>query len=289
MILVVGATGNLGGMITRGLLANGKDVRILVREGGNYAPLVAAGATPAIGDLKERASLDAACRDIETIVTTATAIIRQPPDTLETVDDAGYGNLIAAAKAAGVRHFIFTSALGSSLDSPVPMMRFKALNEQRLRESGMTYTILMPNLYIEVSAAIFVAAPLAQGRPVTLVGEASHRHSMVSMRDAASFAIASVDNPAARNATIVIGGPRAVSWTDIVSSAERIVGRKIETRSVQPGEHIEGLPPEVEGMLFAMETYDSPIDMDETARTYGVTLTPIEEGLHTILQVPVAR
>jgi NADH dehydrogenase len=275
-------------MITRGLLTRGKDVRILVREGRSYAPLVAAGATPVIGDLKERASLDAACRDIETVVTTATAIIRQPPDTLESVDDAGYRNLIEAAKAAGVKHFVFTSALGSSPDSPLPLLRIKALNEKRLRESGMTYTILMPNLYIEVSAAIFVAAPLAQGKPVTLVGEASHRHSMVSMRDAASFAIAAVDNPAARNATIVIGGPRAVSWSDIVASAESIVGRKIETRSVQPGEHIEGLPPEIEAMLFGMETYDSPIEMAETARTFGVTLTPIEEGLRTILQVPVA-
>jgi uncharacterized protein YbjT (DUF2867 family) len=50
MILVVGATGTLGGMITRDLLARGKEVRILVHEGRNYAPLVAAGATPAIGD-----------------------------------------------------------------------------------------------------------------------------------------------------------------------------------------------------------------------------------------------
>lgn len=153
MILIVGATGNLGGIITRGLLARGKDVRILVREGRNYAPLVAAGATPAIGDLKEPASLDAACRDVGTIVTTATAISRQPPDTLETVDDAGYRNVIEAAKAAGVRHFVFTSALGSSPDSPVPLLRIRALNEQRLRESGMTYTILQPNIYIEVWAA----------------------------------------------------------------------------------------------------------------------------------------
>jgi NADH dehydrogenase len=276
-------------MITRGLLANGRDVRILVREGGNYAPLVAAGATPAIGDLKERASLDAACRGIETVLTTATAIIRQPPDTIDTVDDAGYGNLIAAAKAAGVKHFVFTSALGSSPDSPVPLMRIKALNEQRLRDSGMTYTVLMPNLYIEVWGAIVVAAPLAQGKPVTLVGEASRRHSMVSMHDVASFAIAAIDNPAARDTTIVIGGPRPLSWTEVVASAERIVGRGIETRSVEPGEHIEGLPPGVEGMLAAMETYDSPIEMAETARTFGVTLTPIEQGLRTILQVPVAR
>jgi hypothetical protein len=42
-------------------------------------------------------------------------------------------------------------------------------------------------------------------------------------------------------------------------------------------------------MFSAMETYDSAIDMDETARTFGVTLTPLEEGLRAILEVPVAR
>jgi NADH dehydrogenase len=289
MILVVGATGVLGGMITRALLTRGNEVRILVREGSNYEPLVAAGATTAVGDLREPASLEAACRDIDTIVTTATAIVRQPPDTLETVDDAGYRNLIEAAKRAGVQHFIYTSALGSAPDSPVPLMRIKALNERRLRESGMDYTVLMPNLYIEVWAGIVVAAPLAQGKPVTLVGDASHRHSMLSMRDAASFAVAAVENPAARNATIVIGGPSPVSWTDVVAAAEHIVGRPIETRSVALGESIEGLPPGVAGMFSAMETYDSAIDMDETARTFGVTLTPLEEGLRAILEVPVAR
>jgi NADH dehydrogenase len=222
-------------------------------------------------------------------VTTATAIIRRPPDTIETVDDTGYRNLIEAAKRAGVRHFVFTSALGSSLDSPVPLMRIKALNEQRLRESGMAYTILMPNLYIEVWGGIIVGAPLAQGKPVTLVGDASHRHSMLSMRDAASFAVAAVDHPAARNATIVIGGPAPVSWTDVVAMAEHILGRRIETQSVALGQPIEGLPPGVAGMFSAMETYDSAIEMDETARTFGVTLTPLEEGLRAILEVPVAR
>jgi NADH dehydrogenase len=147
----------------------------------------------------------------------------------------------------------------------------------------------MPNLYIEVWAGIIVGGPLAQGKPVTLVGDASHRHSMLSMRDAASFAVAAVDNPAARNSTIVIGGPRPVSWTDVVAAAERIVGRRIETQSVALGAPIEGLPPGVAGLFSAMETYDSAIDMDETARTYGVRLTPLEEGLRAILEVPVAR
>jgi len=42
-------------------------------------------------------------------------------------------------------------------------------------------------------------------------------------------------------------------------------------------------------MFSAMETYDSVIDMDETARTFGVALTPLEERLRAILEVPVAR
>jgi hypothetical protein len=75
----------------------------------------------------------------------------------------------------------------------------------------------------------------------------------------------------------------------VVAAAERIVGRRIETRSVALGEPIEGLPPGVAGIFSAMETYESVIDMNETARTFGVTLTPLEEGLRTILEVPVAR
>jgi uncharacterized protein YbjT (DUF2867 family) len=53
MILVVGATGALGGLIARRLLATGRKVRILVRPGSTYQPLVAAGAEAIIGDLKE--------------------------------------------------------------------------------------------------------------------------------------------------------------------------------------------------------------------------------------------
>ncbi|MFN2521398.1 MAG: SDR family oxidoreductase, partial [Candidatus Limnocylindria bacterium] len=230
MILVVGATGSVGGMITRDLLARGKDVRILVREGPNFGPLVEAGATAAIGDLKEPASLGPACRGVDTVVTTASAIIRRPPDTLEAVDDVGYRTLIEAAKAAGVRQFVYTSALGASPQSPVPLLRIKALNEQRLRDSGMTYTILQPNFYIEVTGGLFVAAPVAQGKPVTLVGDGARRHSLSSIRDAASFAVTAIDHPAARNATIVIGGPRPVTWRDVVAAAEGIVGHPIEIR-----------------------------------------------------------
>ena len=52
MILIVGATGYLGGMITRRLLAQGRLMRVLVRASSDYRPLVEAGAAPALGDLR---------------------------------------------------------------------------------------------------------------------------------------------------------------------------------------------------------------------------------------------
>ena len=76
MILIVGATGNLGGAITRTLLAQGLPVRILARSQSNYQPLVDEGAQVVLGDLKERGSLDAACQGVDTVITTANSAAR---------------------------------------------------------------------------------------------------------------------------------------------------------------------------------------------------------------------
>ena len=72
MILVAGATGQLGGFVTRRLLANGEPVRVLVREGSPWQAMQTAGAQISLGDLKNRATLDAACAGVDVVITTAT-------------------------------------------------------------------------------------------------------------------------------------------------------------------------------------------------------------------------
>ena len=76
MILVVGATGQLGSAVTRMLLAQSKPVRILARAQSDYQPLADAGAQVVLGDLKQRGSLDAACQGAETVITTANSAAR---------------------------------------------------------------------------------------------------------------------------------------------------------------------------------------------------------------------
>src|SRR5512136_899883 len=170
-ILVVGATGILGGMITQRLLKAGKQVRILVRTNSpaeqmalqrmatSPGMLIEAGAQPVYADLKERASLNAACDGIETVITTANSAMRSGEDNVETVDRQGNRNLIEAAKAAGVKQFIFISFLGADLNHPVPLFQAKAETESWLAKSGIPYTILSPNFFIESWAGMVVGIP----------------------------------------------------------------------------------------------------------------------------------
>jgi uncharacterized protein YbjT (DUF2867 family) len=191
MILVVGATGTLGGRITRGLLRQEKEVRILVRDPSpsvELAPmglatsadtLVTAGAQLVTGDLTDRASLTAACAGVDTVITTATAAKRDGD--LEAVDLNGTLNLIDAAVEAGVSHFIYTSAYGSVIGSPNPMLHIRATCEKALVESGLTWTILQVTYLYEVLGSMVIGIPLQAGEPVSLFEDGRHRHSFIKI------------------------------------------------------------------------------------------------------------
>jgi NADH dehydrogenase len=277
MLMVVGATGMLGGLVTRDLLRQGRPVRVLARSPEGAGPLAAAGAEPVYGDLKDPPSLAAALRGVDTVVTTANSAMRGGDDTIQTVDIEGNRHLVDAARSAGVRQFVFVSALGAGADSPVPLMQAKGRTEDHLRASGIPYTILAPNAFMEVWAPRVVGAPAKAGQPVTLVGEGRRRHSFVSMWDVAKFVVKAVGNSAAVDRYLPIGGPQALSWRDVVAVYERALGRPIPVRFVAPGDPLPGLPDPMPALLAGFETYDSPVDMAELARAFDVQLTSLDE------------
>jgi uncharacterized protein YbjT (DUF2867 family) len=300
MILIVGATGILGGMITRQLLSEGKEVRILVRHNSpseqmalqgmatSAKSLIEAGAQPVYGDMKDPGSLNQACHGIQIVITTATSAMRGGDDTVESVDRRGNRSLILAAKAAGVSKFNFISFLGASPDNPVPLFQAKAEAEKLLIESGLTYTILSPNFFIESWAGMVVGIPLRTGQPVTLVGEGQRLHSLISMKDVTAFAVAAVDNPLAVNQKIILGGPEPVCWQGIVEAFGSVLGKSLPVRFVAPGESIPGLPEIVSPVLAGMETYDSPIPMQATATSFGVKMTPLSMTIQSMLNIPAS-
>ncbi len=294
MILVVGATGNLGGDVALRLLQQGKPVRVLLRrnspaeamaaQGMATSPqkLIDAGAQPVYGDMKDRASLDAAVQGVETVITTANSALRGGDDNPMSIELQGNKNLIDAAKAAGVDHFIFVSVLGYDPDSANPFFAGKSKTEEYLINSGMHYTILAPDIFAEVWLGLVLGLPLMNNAPVTLVAPASHRHSLVSTRDVAGYAVAAVDHPSARDKRIPIGGPEALSWQDIVAKASGVIGRPLQVNLVQPGEPIPFLPPGIDQVMISGEQYESVIEMERLSETFGVPPTPVEDVMRAM-------
>ena len=250
--------------------------------------LIDASAQPVYGDLKDRDSLDVACDGIETVITTANSAMRGGEDNVDTVDRQGNRNLIEAARAAGVKQFIFTSFLGADPHSPVPLFQAKAESEAVLGESGMPYTVLAPNFFMESWVSMVVGIPLQAGQPITLVGEGQRLHSLISVGDVAAYATAAVGHPAAINQRLVLGGPEPLSWRGIVDTFGQVLGQELPVQFVTPGESVPGLPEIVPPVLAAMETYNSPIPMDETARIFGVQQATLTSFVRHMLSHPGA-
>src|SRR5262245_25289156 len=103
MNLIVGSTGLLGSEICRLAAAQGHPIKALVRETSNperVAELKRLGAELVSGDLKNPASLRAACRHVTALVSTASSTLsRREGDSVETVDRQGQLDLIDAAEA----------------------------------------------------------------------------------------------------------------------------------------------------------------------------------------------
>jgi NADH dehydrogenase len=300
MILIVGSTGIVGGMITLRLLGQGKEVRILVRRDSpsehlaregratSSEQLIEAGAHPVYGDLRDRASLDAAVEGVETVISTANSAGRGGEDNPQSVDLEGNRNLIEAARDAGVGHFVFVTAMGADSDHPAPFMRAKARSEAALQESGIDYTIIAPTPFMEVWVAVVVGMPALRGQPVILVGEGRRRHSFISNRDVAAFAVAAIDNPEGQNEYLAIGGPEPLTWHEVVATYERVLDRPVPIEFVAMGEPVPGLPDPMPAMLAGMETYDSAIEMDEIARNFDVSPTRLETFVREQVGSPTA-
>ncbi len=236
MILVVGATGLLGSEICRQLAAAGTPVRALVRstsDPGKVAALRQLGAEIVQGDLRDPGSLVAACMGVEAVITTVSAMpfsyVPRVND-IDTTDREGARHLIDAAASCGVRHVVYTSFSGN-LERECPLRDAKRATERRLIESGIDYTILRPSCFMEVWLGAAGGFDPVNAK-ATVYGTGEAPVSWIAIRDVAAFAIAALTQPAARNATLELGGPRPIPALEVVSIFETAFDRPFEVTQV---------------------------------------------------------
>jgi uncharacterized protein YbjT (DUF2867 family) len=287
MNLVVGATGTLGSEICRRLVAADKPVRALVRSTSDPAKkeaLTKLGAELVEGDLKDRASLDRACRGAIAVMTTPTAIMsRNETDTFQTVDLRGQIDLIDAARAAGVGHFVFVSVSGKiDKDGGNPLIEAKRAAERHLQQSGLTYTILRPTFFMEIWLSSHLGFDAANGK-ARIYGSGQNKISYISLGDVAEFAVRSLSTSAGRNAVVELGGPEALSQLEVVGVFEEMAGRKFELQFVPEEQLVAGTaaaatPVErtFAGLTLSAARGDA-IDMNDVSRRFAIQLKSIRD------------
>jgi len=231
-VLVVGATGQLGGRVCHGLRARGETVRALVRgtsDPAARARLEAAGVRCFTGDIEEPASLADAFAGAGVVVSTASAFPVDPrPDAIARVDLAGQLAVMEAAERAGAGRVVYVSFPPAARDHP--FQRAKRAVEDRLRAAQLEHVILHPEKFMDV----WFTKPLGfdpEGS-VTLYGGGVTPQAWVAVADVAAVAVQAARDPRLANRTIPFGGPGALTQLEVVALYEQLLGHAIATEDL---------------------------------------------------------
>jgi uncharacterized protein YbjT (DUF2867 family) len=171
---VTGATGAQGGATARALLAAGQRVRALTRNPPAAAELAALGADVAYADFRDRSSVDAALKGVDTLFAVTT------PFGSSVEAEVEHGRTLVDA-AAGLRHIVFTSATNADRDTGIPHFDSKFRIERHLAAQHVPWTVLGPAAFMDQYAESWhrssyergvLSVPLPPDKPLALIAAA---------------------------------------------------------------------------------------------------------------------
>jgi len=221
VILLTGATGNVGSALLHRLVADGQPVRALVRDPRRLGQ-DRVRVQIAMGDLADATSFRHALRGVKTVIHLAAAIRDQDRQgaTIEEVNALGTLRLVRAAERAGVEQFVFFSAIGTSLHSQSRFFRAKAQAEIAVKESDMQTTIFAPSIiYSPGDPWITLLGRLAVLPVVPIAGPGDAIYEPIWSHDAAAAVVGALQQDGGGgelHRRFELAGPQRLSYDDIV-------------------------------------------------------------------------
>lgn len=216
MILVTGSTGKVGNHVLGPLQATKVPFRALARSDSSAKALAAKGVAVVRGDLSDDASWRAALKGIETLflLTSGADPFREEAKAL------------ASAQAAGVRRVVKLSAIGARVDAANSFQRGHARIEQWLEQSGMQWTSLRPNFFMQNWVA-YNAPAIKAGQPV-YANAGNARFAWIDTRDIGAAAAVVLTQPGHDGRIYELSGPEALAYADVTQRIGKLIGRKVD-------------------------------------------------------------
>jgi len=284
MILVIGATGNQGGNVARKLLANGHQVRILVRNPNAPAAqlLAKAGAEVVQGELGNKAAVASSMQGVSGVFS-----VTVPDLTGGDLESRYAEELVQAALESGVNQFVHTSV--SSCDKfprwkghelLIKSRDEKWAAEESVRKAGFPYwTILRPTWIMENCTeplAKFMLPQLRIGK-ITTALKANTRIEMIAGEDIGTFGCAAFENPEFFNRKHIDLAGDSRSMTEVAAILSRVKGKKVVAVSLTEEEAVAvGLHPASVSSHTWMNEIGYQVDI-EALKSYGLPLTTFDD------------
>jgi uncharacterized protein YbjT (DUF2867 family) len=215
MILLTGATGNVGAAVLEHLRKTNVPFRAMYRTQADATKAPSNTAT-VVADFADSASLRAALRGIDQLFLVCSPI----PDLVKLE-----ANVIDIATETGVKHLVLNSALGAG-DYPSSFPAWHRIVEEKLKASPLQYTILRPNSFMQNIVAYLAPGIRSQGAFYAAMGEA--RTSYLDLSDIGAAITNILLAPGTHiDRTYELNGPDAVTYTELADRISRVAGRNI--------------------------------------------------------------
>lgn len=265
MILVTGATGELGKLVIDNLLTHipANEISAFVRDSNKATNLIQKGIALKVGDYNETATLENAMRDIDKLV------LISSNDIFNRLSQ--HKNAIDAAKKSGVKHIIYISGFLNNTETSSLKMPMAALlqTEDYLKESGLPYTILQNTLYME-NIAKYIGANFIETGICFSAGEG--KVAFATRADLAE-AIANVALSEEHiNKTYKLTGVEGYSFFDIADQLSLLSGKTIPYLNPEPATYLDvlkklGVPDQMAqvSLMFGTAIKNNDVNVVDTA------------------------
>jgi NADH dehydrogenase len=291
LILITGGSGFVGGHVVHELRGRDLPVRCLVRDLRGGTRLAAWGCELAEGDVTDPLSLRASVAGVDTVVHLV-AIRQGRREQFQRIMVEGTRDLLAAAKDAGVRRFVYMSALGTSEATKdlVPYYGAKWENEQQVAASGIPYVIFRPSFVFGTDGGILPTfVKLARLTPVTpIIGSGRKRIQPIWADDLAKYFAEAVERDDVVGRVFELGGPDVVSWNEFWERLKRVRGIRRPSLHVPVGlmkinalltERLPGDIPLTRDLLKMLEHGDNVVSDQAAVSKFQLPLLPVDDQL----------